>query len=261
MNKEEYLEMHAEMVNNVLAYERFCKDAFLTDLRYNATFGDLLIQLNYYQRERDLIKLVLSLINQKTDGDGYNLDDEVAKLLSDAQSHYDKELEIINRKHKHSVELDKKLKEMSQEDSQELEQLFVNYVQIYHPAVKVYVTKQEQIIYNELKIAYYECDLHAFKKYMEMHKDDFTDPKMTEEFVAAQNQSYYNTKNQISKDVAARMDKYPFDKKPVFEDEITIAAEIGELRSKVKKMSEQSKLAHQEMKQYFPSDIILISRL
>ena len=68
---------------------------------------------------------------------------------------------------------------------------------------------------------------------------------------------YYNTRIQINKDRDEKSKKYPYDKSHATEDEISIAREEGDLRTKISKLKEMNQSLRKDCMANFNREITL----
>ncbi len=250
MNRQEFLEMKDEFALIIYNYEKFLKDCILLDYRYNDQFFDLLQKVRYFEVENGLLATCLQNRSQNPEFD-------TTKVLSDFKEGYSKELENALEKHKVAHSVVSHLNDNTPDENKEFEKIYQDFIKENHPVVKALVTDEEKELYEKLKIFYYENNYKGFMEAYELNKDTFKEVEYPEDLFAKISQYYYDIRKNIGADFTKRQKGYPFIKKDVFQDDMTIAEEDANLKTSYNKLLGDNKKLHQDYIKMFGSDLSL----
>lgn len=250
MNKQEFLEMKEEFALIIYNYEKFLKDCILLDYRYNDQFYDLLQKVRYYEVENGLMATCLQNRSQNPEFD-------ITKVIEDFKKGYSNEL--LNAKGKHEIAhaVVAHLNDLTDDESKEFEAMYQKFIAENHPVVKAIITDEERAVYEKLKIFYYENNYKGFKEAYELNKDVFKEPEYPEDQYSKISAYYYDVRKNIGADFNKRQKNYPFTKRAVFQDDMTIAEEDANLKTNYNKLLSDNKKIHQDYFRTFGNDISL----
>ena len=250
MNKQEFLEMKAEFALIIYNYERFLKDCVLIDYKYNDKFYDLLQKIRYYEVENGLMARCLQ---EKSKDPTF----DITPIIVDFQKGYSQELENASRKHEVAHVVNSHQNDLTEDERKEFEKLYQDFIAENHPIVKALVSDEEKEVYEKLKIFYYENNYKGFKEAYELNKAVFKEPEYTEDVFTKISQYYYDIRKNIGADFTKRQKLYPFVKKDVFTDDLTVAEEDANLKTTYNKLISDNKKLHADFVRMFVKDISL----
>ena len=251
MNKTEFLEMQSEMADYVYNYEYFIKCGVIFEAYYNSRFYDYIIEMHHYDVENGLL---LTLQEMKFKGSS---EEELNAFIEKVKTKYTNEKPLLENKHKKCLEVRARTESLSQEQIDEIEKIYLNFMKKNHPIVKLKVSDEEKAIFPVLRMLYYENNMEGLKQIIEDHKDIFKDVEIPEEEYNRVSGYFYNTRFQLNKDRDEKSKKYPYDKAHATEDEISIAREEGEIRTKISKLKEINQQLRKDFKNNFNREITL----
>ena len=249
MNKQEFEEMKGEFALIIYNYEKFIKDCILIDYKYNSRFFDLLQKIRYYEVENGLMA---RCIQAHVEGK----DTEVEKIVDDFEKGYKQELDSATKKHLIATRVNDYNSKLDPEKVKEFEVYYVDFISKHHPVVHALASKEEQEVYEKLKVYYYENNIDGFMKQFNDSLNTFKEVEYPEEMYSKISQYYYDIRQRIGQDYAKKQQVYPFVKKDVFNDEMSIAYEEGELKTHLNKLMADNKKIHQDFIKAFGSDLV-----
>ncbi|MCR5232149.1 MAG: hypothetical protein K6B64_05830 [Acholeplasmatales bacterium] len=248
MNKQEFEELKNEFALIIYNYEKFIKDNILLDYKYNARFFDLLQKVRYYEVENGLMARSIQAHNEGQDS-------VLPKILSDFEAGYKQELANADTKHRIAVKVNDYNKKVAPEVTAEFEKEYVEFIKLHHPVVHALAPKEEQDIYEKLKVYYYENNYEGFKKAYAEAMPKFQDIEYPEDMYTKISEYYYDIRKRIGQDFQKKQTVYPFIKKDVFTDEMSEAYEEGELKANLSKVIADNKKIHKDYVKTFGQDI------
>ncbi len=251
MNKTEFLEMQKEMADYVYNYEYFIKCGVIYESFYNSQFAKYIDEMHYYDIENGLL---LTINEMKLKGSS---EEELDAFIEKVKTKFNNEKSFIENKHKKCIEVKTRTESLSKEQLDEIENIYLDFVRKNHPIVKLVTTNEEKEIFPVIRMLYYENNYDGLKRILEDHKDLFKDVEIPESEYNKVNGYFYNTRIQINKDRDQKSKKYPYDKSQVTVDEISIAREEGDLRTKISKLKEINQNLRKDTKNNFNKDITL----
>lgn len=250
MNKQEFLEMKDEFALIIYNYEKFLKDCVLLDYKYNDHFYEFLQKIRYYEVENGLLA---SCINGRRQDPNF----EVEKVFADFKKGYTQELDNMVRKHEIAHVVVQHQGDFTEEENKEFEQMYQKFIAENHPVVKALVTDEEKLAYEKLKAFYYENNYTGFKEAYELNKDVFKEVEYPEDIFAKISQYYYDVRKNIGAEFNKRQKSYPFVKRGVFQDDMTIAEEDANLKTNYNRLLSDNKKLHNDFMNMFGKDITL----
>lgn len=251
MNKQEFDEMRDEFSQIIYNYEKFLKDNILLDYRYNTQYFDTLQKLRFYEVENGLMARCFQARQE-------NPEIDIKEIIDSFHKGYKKEVEDAYNKHKIAEVVTKHNLEMTEEDNKEFEEMYKKFIHDNHPVVKALITDEEKQVYEKLKVYYYENNFAGFKEAYELNKDVFKEPEYKEELFNQISSYYYEIRKRIGQDFMKKQKAYPFTKKDVFADEMSIAYEEGEIKTAMTKMIRDNHKLHEDFVKTFGYDVSIV---
>ena len=249
MNKQEFGELKDEFALIIYNYEKFIKDCILLDYKYNDRFFDLLQKVRFYEVEN---ALMARLIQAHTE----NHDSELEKIIDDFQKGYKQELSNADVKHRIATRVNEHNNKLNPEQVQEFEKEYLEFIKQHHPVVNALSTKEEQEAYEKLKVYYYENNIDGFHKTYEASKEVFKTIEYPDDIFTKISEYYYDMRKRIGQDIAKKQGVYPFVKKNVFVDDMSIAYEEGEIKASLSKLITDNKKIHADYSKMFGEDLL-----
>ncbi len=236
MNRTEFIEMQNEFADYLYEYEKVIKEGYLLDLKYNKEFSALLVELHNLEIETGVMKDCLEKLQA---GEAIeNLNAFIAKVKESFQ----KKLVEIEKKNKRAVEVTNRTEALTDEEKKDFEEYFHEFVKEYYPPVKLLLPPDLKPTFDMLKHAYYDNNISFFKEVFELNRISFMCPEIPENDYPKVSAYYYDFKKKVSIDRVERTKKYPYIKKDVFTDEMSIKAEEGELLMRISKIKSLNKV-------------------
>ena len=248
MNKQEFGELKDEFALIIYNYEKFIKDCILLDYKYNDRFFDLLQKVRFYEVENALMARCIQAHVE-------NHDAELEKIIDDFQKGYKQELSNAEVKHRIAIRVNEHNKKLTPEQVEEFEKEYVEFIKNHHPVGNALLTKEEQEAYEKLKVYYYENNIEGFHKAYEEAKAVFKTPEYPDEVFTKISEYYYDIRKRIGQDFTRKQALYPFTKKDVFVDDMSIAYEEGEIKATLSKLISDNKKIHVDYSKAFGSDL------
>ena len=248
MNRQEFDEMRDEFAIIIYNYEKFLKDCILLDYRYNTQYFDILQKIRFYEVENGLMARCFQAREENADAD-------VSNIIDNFQKGYKQEVNNALKKHKIATVVTKHSLELSEEDSKAFEELYQKFIHDHHPVVKALINDEEKNAYERLKVYYYENNFEGFKEAYELNKEVFLEPEYTEEIFSQISSYYYDIRKRIGQDFTKKQKAYPFTKKDVFVDDMSIAYEEAELKTALSKAIRDNHQFHEEFQKRFGFDV------
>lgn len=251
MNKQEFQELKDEFAVIIYNYEKFIKDCILLDYRYNTRYYDLLTKVRFYEVENTLLARCIQAHVE-------NHDPEVEKIIDDFHNGYQKELSNSVMKHKIAKTVTEHNLKLNPDDIKQFETEYVDFIKAHHPVVNALASKEEQEVYEKLKVYYYENNIAGFKKALEEASSVFQNPDYPDDIFTKVSEYYYDIRKRIGQDFTKKQTVYPFVKRTVFADEMSEAYEEGELKTNLNKLMSDNKKLHADVVKAFNYDIKLV---
>lgn len=248
MNRTEFNEIQEQMAQSLIVYERFCKKANYLKAKYNSHFSKYTEQEVKYKLENDLMVNVIKMLNDKKSLD------EVDKIIEKGKAIYVKAMVDMANEFKHD---DLVVKSFENADVQEVENAYEQYTRINHPAIKMQVSNNEAQLYQALRSLYFQNNLSAFNSVLQMNQNLISTVEYTEDKFVEYYKYYMNTARQIQNDMENKLKNFPFTKEEIFQDDMSIASEEGELRAKINKLAGINKSLHKDFINVYGEDLNL----
>ena len=251
MNKQEFMEMHDEFAALVYSYELFMKNGFLADCKYNVTYFDELRKVREAEAELNILTAAMRDKGNKQITD-------ILNAIDNAKKNYAKELVATENKNRYCKQLTSILDRFDQSAFDASENNFRDFIFKYHPVVCLNAKKEAKDVYEMLKKFYFECNYLGFQEYLENNKQVFEADEITEDRYVEASQVYFRFRQTINQSFINFKDKYPYNKKDLFKDEMTILSEKDDLIIKGKQLNEALKAARKDFKEAFGFDFKLV---
>lgn len=251
MNKQEFMEMHDEFASLVYNYELFMKNGFLTDCKYNVSFYDELRKVRNAEAE---LQVITSAMRDK----GNKKIEEILNSIDKAKKAYAQELVSTENKNNYCKQLTSILDKFDQSAFDASEKHFKDFIFKYHPVVCLNAKKEARDVYEMLKKFYFECNYLGFQEYLEINKAVFEVDEITEDRYVEASQVYFKFRQTINQSFINFKDKYPYNKKELFNDEMTVLSERDNLSIKAKQLNEALKAARKDFKEAFGFELKLV---
>ena len=247
MNLKEFKSLKENLTTYLINFEHFNKRSNLLDLKYYHYFGKTLAKIHYLRNDNDLMFGIANLYQE-------GKLDQLDNLVNDKRKKYNAE----------SLELSKKINKadivfntaVGDEDMAKLNETFDELVTKYHPALTMSVNQNERQSYEMLKNLFYDNNILGYFSYYDLSIKNFKEASEDVDYDKVG--SYYQ---QIIFDIRAyvieHQEKYPFNYKDMFEDEILIAKHQGELDVEYSKLLEENKALHTDIKNLLDKEIKL----
>lgn len=252
MNKKEFDEILYDYSKKINIFERINKEAYLLDMKYIFTFKEYSIDDFLYTQENKSLFEIIQKINDKENMEA------VDKFIQEKKLEMDKLKKFINNKNIAANQINIHQGELTEEVKKEIEDLFFDFCQKYHPAVKMKVSKQEANLYYNLRQAYFEDNFAMLDSLYNEYKKAFDVISFNESQYIEVAQYYYETSRGTDNQIYKMKHEYPLVKENVFEDELSIAREKSELRVHLNKLKEANKNLHKDIINLYGEDINLI---
>lgn len=252
MNKEEFLEMRKEFGSLVANFDRFQKDCFIIDLNYNLAFFQELEPTRKLELE---IYIIGQAIAQKDLGKSV---DEIKQYIDHIKESYEKERESAKNKNNYAKQVIAYTSRISKEERQEVEDLYFNFMVENHPLVNLLANETAKGAYEIIKKYYFESNLPGLKEILPVQGKALEHSEINDENEYIKfSQVYFDSRNQVTKAYTEQSKKYPFVKREVFKDEMSIERERDELNLNRKKLEQTNKKAHEDFVKNFEFDFSL----
>lgn len=225
MNRQEFDELRSEFAEYIYKYEYFLKCGYLNDLYYNKTFNKDL-ELNA------LLEFENSVIYTACKEKEANKDFDPKDLFAIAVKNKSELMESIKSKKEKSARIVERVEKMPLAERQQMENEYLNIVKLYHPVIRVFVTEEEKNVYNRIRQFYNENDANGIREIFELNKNLFAPIEYKPEQYTQVSAFFYDNQKRINADYTKKSKEYPFNMGDVLKDEITIARETGEIRTK-----------------------------
>lgn len=248
MNREEFNEMKQEFGEYVYNYEFFQKSGVLYDMYYTHYYGDILEKLQRLEIENIVLDEAMKLALKGEPREN------ISSYLDITKNRYQKDIVNFKNKRKRAEEIYAHNEKMSKEDKDQFEKDYLDFCINVHPVVKCLANDEEHKSFMVLRNFYFENNYDAFKEFLADHKKKFKKVEYKEEEFNRISGYYYENKTRINKDFSQRNANYPYTKKDVFVDEISIAREDGELHARLTEYQRQNQDLHKAYKEVFTND-------
>ncbi len=251
MNRLEFNEMVKEFGEDVYDFEKFLKKGFILEASYITIFNGLLKEINHATFENNLLKDGIEKLKNNE-----SVDDINKYLIENKKKINDTIAQLVVRDNYYKKVYDSAYSFLTKEN-EEVEALYKDYCLKHHPAVRAFVSKQEEELSNYLKKEYFEDNLEHLKTLLEKNQGVFINDEIEDSKFNDISGHYFKLRKNMNVEKQARLKKYPFIKENVFKDELSIASEEAELRIQLKKLKDLNEALHKDFTQIFGSDFIL----
>lgn len=223
MNKKEFEEMQIEFAEYVYNHKKFVKKGYLFDLKYNRRFYDKLVVAQEYEIKIGLIKQAIDLALAGNDKEV--IYENLAKALEKLP---DEKMKFAN-KNAYANRIMSFCDKLTDADNEEFENIFYQYIFDYHPFVRVALPESIKPVIDLLDRLYFECNKNGFIEVLELNKKALTALPITEDHYTQVSQFYYELKKKMNIEKNQKMTKYPYDRLNLFDDEMNVASEEGDI--------------------------------
>lgn len=227
MNKKEFEEMQIEFAEFVYKYKVFIKSGYLFDLKYNRRFFKFLVECQELEIKISLMKQAIDLA-----AEGNNRD-EIFENLVKALEKLPEEKAKFLKKNDYANQIMELNDKLTDENIKEFENIYYQYIFDYHPFVRVALPESVKPIIDLLDRFYYENNKGAFVEMLELNKKTLTALPIQEEHYNQVSQFYYELRKKINSEYHQRAKNYPYDRLNLFDDEMTVAREEGDILLKI----------------------------
>lgn len=251
MNSNEFKEIQKQFGETMYAYEQYLKKGYLLDMMYNYHFNDYIVKEYKLNIENELLKNVIEMLNAKESLDA------VEAYISNAKGINAKNIVALDRKYREATQIINATDNLTEEIDESFETSFKELVMVSHPALKGTVTKEEADMFNQLRQFYFSNNYSGFLAYLEMFEKKFAAISIQEDKFEETAVYYYNVMSELKLDANKKSQTYPYDKEPVFEDDITIAAENAEFKGKIRILNELNSSLQKDALEIYGEEIKL----
>ncbi len=207
--------------------------------------------MHYYDVENGLLMTINEMFLKGS------TEDEINAFIEKVKNKFNGEKSFIENKHNKCIEVKVRTSTLTEEQINEIEQIYLDFVRKNHPIVKLKTSVEEKKIFPAIRMLYYENNLEGLKQILEDYKDIFKEVEISEDEYNSVNGYYYNTRIQLNKDRDTKSKKYPYNKSQTTLDEISIAREEGDLRTHISKLKEMNQSLRKDSLKNFNKEITL----
>ena len=250
MNREEFDELRSEFAEYIYRYENFLKNGYLNDLFYTFVFKDLLEPNAKLEFENQ----VMFALNKEKEA---NKDFDPTDILNASRENQKSLFDTIKRKNILAEETYNRVKGMVPEDIRNIETRYLQIVKKYHPVVRVFVSEDEKIVFNKLREFYNSNQMGAFDEILNLNVNLFQDIDYKPEQYSNVAGFFYENQKRINADYTKKANTYPFNTSEILKDEISVAREKGELKSKHTKLLRDNQEFKKRFKELYNVDFQL----
>lgn len=251
MNKTEFNDLQNQLGNILYEYERLLKKGFIINLKYQVKFKSYLEKLKKYNEENKLIQQVIIMVNEK------KVENEIEQTINLATLKYNKELVNIQNNVRNYESILRNIANISNDNISKMEFDFKNYVLKRHPALKINVSKEQDLIYRQLRIAYEENNIENFYKCFKIALSIDTCENISEEDYSKYSINYYELMEKLKLEIQRLSTLYPYTKENVFLDDMSILHEEAELKINVNNLLGINSSLHKDLLNCYFKDISL----
>lgn len=251
MNRLEFNEMVKEFGEDVYSFEKFLKKGFILEASYITVYNGLLKDINYITFENNLLKDGMEKLKNNQ-----SLEDINKYLLENKKKVNDTIAQLVTRDIYYKKVYDSAYQFLSKEN-EELEEIYKDYCLKHHPAVRAFISKQEEELSNYLKKEYFEDNLENLKTLLEKNQGVFINDEIEESKFNDVSGHYFKLRKNMNVERQTRLQKYPYIKENVFKDDLSIASEEADLRIQLKKLKDLNEALHKDYVANFGNDFKL----
>nr|MDE5715341.1 hypothetical protein [Anaeroplasmataceae bacterium] len=234
----------------VVEYEVIQRKSYFLNNFYISHFKEELEQERYLQYEN---KYLIEAIAKHTDGVS---EEEIHEFLDNCRNDFSIHLQSFHQQLSQAFELERRCKNYSAKDIQDLDNMYVEYCKNYHPAIKAHSTEEERKVYSLLAPIYRIGNISAFKMLFNEYKDVFTSTHVEEEEYDTIAYYYQESMSNLKDLVSKLKNEFPLNKEDIF-TETGITQELIRLREKNYKLREMNHSLHEDFKLHFSFDFEL----
>lgn len=250
MTKEEFTNLKEDLTNIVIEYEVNQRKSYFLNHFYISHFKEELEQQRYIQYENQYL---IDAIAKHTDGVP---EEEIKAYLDGCKKDFALHIDQFHQAISEAMELDRRCKNYTTQDIQELDNAYVEYCKNYHPAIKAHSTEVERKVYSLLSPVYRIGNISAFKMILNEYKDVFTSTYIEEEEYDTIGYYYKESLTNLTELVHDLKNEFPLNHEDIF-TETGITQELIRLREKNYKLREMNQSLHEDFKLHFSYDFIL----
>ena len=239
MNSVEFKELQSEIADLIIQYDHFDKVSFMLDLQYSMQYAELLDKGFKLSKENELMQSVLLMVSA-----GKSTIEINAYILA-FKAQANNELKNMENKLRLGSEVFNRIKEMTEEQYINMVQLYENYIKEYHPGIKMNASEADNLIYKQAR-DYFKTSNYIALNSLIGRLPESQKANISESEYNKANVFYHKIKLTIANDIKNRQDKYPFDKKKVFENEMTELAEKFDLEENIKQITILNQNLHKD---------------
>lgn len=248
MNREEFNELQSEFAEYIYRYEYFLKTGYLNDFYYNLKFQDDIATNSKIEYENSVM---LTAINESKAKPEFNLNEFLEFVKGNK-----KDLEAnVEDKIKRAKLITGNTDRLSVDEKKDFEKLYLETIKKYHPVVRVFVDENEKKIFETLRSFYNDNNVGGFKEFLDLNKDNFKPIDYAEDTFSKVAGFYYQNQKNINADFTKKSGTYPFNKREVFKDDISISREGGEFKVNYTRLLRDNQNLKLQYKQLFGVDL------
>lgn len=222
MNKEEFKELQDETAFYIYQIEMHSKELYLTDLKYNYYFFDLLKEKIAVENE---INCIRGMIENKSRNLNY---EEFKKAFIKQVKENNANVEV---KHSSVVQIFDKVTSIDEETYKKMEEYFQRFIREHHPVIQYKKTKDATMGYDFVKKMYRENNYSGMMEAYELNKDSLASNIINQSEYNDVALLYYEFKKKItSQFMQVREDQYPKNKVEVVKSQENIEKEKEQIK-------------------------------
>lgn len=250
MNSVEFKELQEQFADIIIKYDHFSKVGFMLDLQYNLQFADLLDESFRLDKENELIQSVLLMVS------GGKSNVEIETYIISYKKIYNDEVARMHKKRAKASEIFKRIKDVTQDQLDELDEKYADYIKNHHPSLKLNATDNDVFAYQQLKNLYFESNLITFKSMLDILSSS-KNVEINENEYNKANVYYNKIIKDIVEDIKNKKDKYPYNIKHILENDMTILHEEAELKYRNDTLKTANEALHKDYINIMHNDVKL----
>ncbi|MBQ9124167.1 MAG: hypothetical protein IJY14_00605 [Acholeplasmatales bacterium] len=250
MNSLEFKELQSETADLIIQYDHFDKVSFMLDLQYSMQYAEQLDKGFILSKENELMQSVLLMVS------GGKSTVEINAYILAFKVQTQNELKNMQNKRNLGFEVFNRINEMTEEQYYNMVQLYENYIKNYHPGIKMNATEADNLIYKQAR-DYFKTSNYIALNSLIGRLPESQKVNISEAEYNKANAYYHKIKLTIANDIKNRKDKYPFDKKSVFANEMTELAEKFDLEENIKQITILNEALHKDYVAVMREDVKL----
>lgn len=238
-----------QLIDILIEYAHFLKKGAQLHYKYSSTFKEEILKDFKLRNENTMLITALTMLNEKK-----TLDD-VDNYINGYKKKYQNEFNQLNQRLLAADTICKR--KIDAKEKKNLEESFMKFLKKFNPILRLETNSDYNNGYELLQLLYQQDNYQTYLASYEMFINTFSEKNFLGVDFDKYVNEYMNIMQRISLDIENKRKNFPYNKEEVFEDETTIAREMGDFRAKNNILVEANNAIHKDFVLAYGEDVKL----